>query len=84
MAITEEEWPTWPGGEKGTAMLDVIVDKPVDDVFLILYSGTGDFKVRLRWSPAQRPQQPRRLRWVPALTPPARLPAPCTFCCRRA
>lgn len=40
-----EEWPTWPKGEQGNVLVDVLVDKPIDEVFLLLYGGLTDLKV---------------------------------------
>lgn len=35
----------WPEGEKGNVLLDVLVDKPVDDAFLLLFSGENELRV---------------------------------------
>jgi len=39
--------PPWPEGDSGTVLLDCAVSLSVDEVFLLLYGGVNDFRVRI-------------------------------------
>ncbi len=41
----EARWPRWPDGEEGRVALDVVLDLPVDQAFLLLYGGLNDLRV---------------------------------------
>ena len=40
-------WVRWPQGEAGFQALAIRVDKPVDDVFQLIYGSETNFAVRL-------------------------------------
>ncbi|KAL4449489.1 hypothetical protein ABPG77_007133 [Micractinium sp. CCAP 211/92] len=40
----EARWPRWPDGEEGRVALDVVLDLPVDQAFLLLYGGLNDLR----------------------------------------
>lgn len=42
-------WVRWPDGVPGTQLLSVRVEKPVDEVFLLLHGATNDFVVCRDW-----------------------------------
>lgn len=41
----ETKWPGWPDGEEGKFLLDVVLDLPVNEAFLLIYGGLTDLKV---------------------------------------
>lgn len=40
-------WVRWPQGEAGFQALAIRIDKPVDDVFQLIYGSETNFAVRL-------------------------------------
>jgi hypothetical protein len=42
----ENKWVPWPEGEAGTEILNLEVDKTVDELFGLLYGGNKEFTVR--------------------------------------
>lgn len=34
----------WPAGEKGTVLLDVVLDKPVDEAFMLIFGGENELR----------------------------------------
>lgn len=51
-ADLEARWPRWPDGEEGKVALDVVLDLPVDQAFLLLYGGLTE--LRVGWWAGQR------------------------------
>jgi hypothetical protein len=45
MGKDADQWPGWPSGTAGTVVLDVVVDKGPDEVFLMAYGGDSEFRV---------------------------------------
>ncbi|KAL4855216.1 hypothetical protein ACK3TF_004204 [Chlorella vulgaris] len=43
----ETKWPGWPDGEEGKFLLDVVLDLPVNEAFLLIYGGLTDLKKTL-------------------------------------
>lgn len=41
-----QQWPAWPAGQQGFPILDIEVEKSIDDLFLLLHGGHNDFRVR--------------------------------------
>lgn len=41
----------WPAGEKGNVLVDVVLDKPVDEAFLLIYGAENELRVRPRRRP---------------------------------
>ncbi|GAB4822484.1 hypothetical protein N2152v2_009530 [Parachlorella kessleri] len=39
-----EAWPRWPAGTPGTVVLDVVVDKKPEELFLMAYGGDSEFR----------------------------------------
>ena len=40
------EWPGWPSGETGTELTDIEVDKPLEEIFLLIHGSHNTFRVR--------------------------------------
>lgn len=47
MVDLSKQWPRWPSGQSGFEMLDIVVDKSLEDLFYLLYGSDNEFRVRL-------------------------------------
>jgi hypothetical protein len=47
MVDLSKQWPRWPSGQSGFEMIDIVVDKSLEDLFYLLYGSDNDFRVCL-------------------------------------
>lgn len=46
MVDHSKQWPRWPSDQSGFQMLDVVVDKSLEDLFSLMFGGDNKFQVR--------------------------------------
>ena len=40
------DFPEWPNGEDGTVLMDIVIDKTVNDAFILFHGGETEYRVR--------------------------------------
>ena len=43
--MAASKWPAWPEGEKGGVMFDAMIEKNIDELFLLMFGGWNEYRV---------------------------------------